>query len=83
MIEFETLEEPKKPNGGKASYYPTNPNFLKVAYKWGLCGFAFNVCKYAIRAGKKPGEPILKDLNKCKDYIETWIELVEEEENGN
>lgn len=32
-----------------------------------------NVIKYAYRAGKKPGEPALKDLGKCLDYLNRAI----------
>lgn len=28
-----------------------------------------NALKYVIRAGNKPGEPIMKDMNKAKDYL--------------
>jgi Protein of unknwon function (DUF3310) len=28
-----------------------------------------NIVKYAVRAGNKPGEPTLKDLDKCQHYL--------------
>lgn len=32
-------------------------------------GLRANVMKYAYRAGKKPGEPAIRDLGKCLDYL--------------
>ena len=31
-----------------------------------------NALKYVIRAGNKPGEPIMKDLDKAKDYLSNF-----------
>ena len=31
-----------------------------------------NAIKYVIRAGNKPGEPIMKDLDKAKDYLSNF-----------
>ncbi len=42
----------------------------------------FNINKYVIRAGKKDGEPEIKDYKKAKVYIEWLIESLEED-NGN
>ena len=36
-----------------------------------------NVVKYVCRAGKKQGEPNLKDLKKAKDYINYEIKRLE------
>lgn len=38
-----------------------------------LDGLTFNIAKYAIRAGRKPGESALKDLGKCMDYLNDAI----------
>lgn len=32
-----------------------------------------NALKYILRAGKKEGEPVDKDLTKALNYIEIWI----------
>lgn len=46
----------------------------KAIRAWGL-GFELgNVVKYVARAGKKPGESRLKDLNKALDYLLDEIE---------
>ncbi len=37
-----------------------------------------NVLKYTIRAGKKPGNDIIRDLQKAKDNLEKWIEIEKE-----
>lgn len=39
-----------------------------------LDGLTYNICKYAIRAGSKIGEPTLKDLKKCEHYLNLAIE---------
>lgn len=35
----------------------------------------FNALKYNVRAGKKPGEPALKDLDKLDSYMDDYILL--------
>ena len=64
--------------GGKDNPYET----IKVAdaLGWGLIGSKFNALKYLMRAGNKDGESELKDLNKCKWYIQHAIELLEGKE---
>lgn len=37
-------------------------------------GLMANVIKYAFRAGRKPGEPAIKDLVKCRNYLDYAIE---------
>ena len=47
---------------------------IKVIEAWGL-GFRLGNCvKYISRAGRKPGKPSLKDLEKAKWYLEREIE---------
>lgn len=64
--------------GGKDNPYET----IKVAdaLGWGLIGSKFNALKYLMRAGNKDGESELKDLNKCKWYVQHAIELLEGKE---
>lgn len=64
--------------GGRDNPYET----IKVAdaLGWGLIGSKFNALKYLMRGGNKGGESELKDLEKCKWYIQHAIELLEGEE---
>lgn len=49
-------------------YMESNPfDWIKISF--------FNAMKYNIRAGKKPGEDLVKDLNKRDDYMEDYIKL--------
>lgn len=65
--------------GGKDNPYET----IKVAdaLGWGLIGSKFNALKYLMRAGNKDGESELKDLEKCKWFIQHAIELLEGKEH--
>lgn len=50
---------------------------IKVIEAWGL-GFCLgNTVKYISRAGKKPGEDLLKDLKKARWYIDREISRLE------
>lgn len=40
-----------------------------------------SVIKYAFRAGRKPGEPALKDLLKCQDFLNDAIRRERERES--
>ena len=64
-------------------HYPQGGvDFMDKALKWGWYdAYRFNICKYGMRAGLKEGEPILKDLRKCKDYIDRWIKHEEDKQN--
>ena len=64
--------------GGRDNPYET----IKVAdaLGWGLIGSKFNALKYLMRGGNKGGESELKDLEKCKWYIQHAIELLEGKE---
>lgn len=55
---------------------------IRVIEAWQLGFHLGNVVKYISRAGKKPGESILKDLKKSLWYLQRKIKNVEEEENG-
>lgn len=35
----------------------------------------FNALKYNVRAGRKPNEDLIKDLNKRDDYMEDYIKV--------
>jgi hypothetical protein len=37
--------------------------------------------RYVQRAGRKDGEPILKDLRKAAEYLRRWIEFEELKEH--
>ena len=50
---------------------------IKVIEAWDL-GFCLgNVVKYISRAGKKPGEAMLKDLRKARWYLDREISRIE------
>lgn len=38
-----------------------------------------NILKYVIRAGKKPGQDIVKELTKARDNIDKWLEVLEDD----
>ena len=43
------------------------------------CPLVWNACKYLLRLGKKPNEPILHEAKKAKEYLERKIEFLEKE----
>lgn len=45
-----------------------DPEFWKIISNW-------SAIKYYIRAGKKDGESLEKDLGKCKDYVKEYVAL--------
>lgn len=47
-----------------------DPEFWKIVCNW-------SAIKYYIRAGKKDGESLGKDLGKCKDYVKEYVALEE------
>ena len=47
-----------------------DPEFWKNVSNW-------SAIKYYIRAGKKDGESLEKDLGKCKDYVKECVALNE------
>lgn len=47
-----------------------DPEFWKTISTW-------SAIKYYIRAGKKDGESLEKDLGKCKDYVKEYVALEE------
>ena len=47
-----------------------DPDFWKIVSNW-------SAIKYYIRAGKKDGESLEKDLGKCKDYVKEYVALNE------
>lgn len=48
--------------------------------EWGLDFYLGQVVKYVQRAGKKPTEPVLRDLMKARWYLERKIRLLEQAE---
>ena len=49
-------------------------NMENKPFDWIKISF-FNAVKYNVRAGKKPGEDIIKYLNKRDDYMEDYIKI--------
>ena len=68
----ETVDHPAH-YGGRENPYEA----IKVIEAWDL-GFCLgNVVKYISRAGKKPGEAMLKDLKKARWYLDREISRIE------
>lgn len=61
--------------GGKDNVYEA----IKVIEAWGLNFNLGSVLKYVSRAGKKPGEELLKDLEKAEWYVRREIERLSRE----
>lgn len=59
--------------GGKDNPYEA----IKVIRAWGLGFNLGNLVKYVARAGKKPGESMLKDLKKARWYLDDEIKHME------
>lgn len=67
----EAVEHPAHYGGADNQY-----EAIKVIQAWGL-GFELgSALKYIARAGKKPDEPYLKDLEKARFYIQAEIDRV-------
>ncbi len=58
-------------------YTDLKPEPIEVIDGWGLSFCLGNAVKYISRAGKKPGEDKLRDLNKAKWYLDHEIESLE------
>jgi len=70
--EAEAVDHPAH-YGGQDDLYEA----IKVIEAWGL-GFCLgNTVKYLVRAGKKPGEGLLKDLKKARWYLDREIQRLE------
>lgn len=51
---------------------------VEVIQKWNLDFFTGNALKYIARAGRKPSEPEIKDLEKAVWYLQEKIRLLKE-----
>lgn len=68
-----------KPPAGPSYYEGLTPQPIEVIEQWGLGFHAGNVIKYTARAGHKPGNSALSDLNKAKWYLDRLIQLATKE----
>lgn len=68
-VEYEYVDHPEHYQMNDKTYEP-----YKVINAWDLDFNLGSVLKYIARAGKKPGEDVIRDLNKCKEYIDFEIE---------
>ena len=60
-----------------AHYTALKPEPIEVIEAWGL-GFCLgNTVKYIARAGRKPGEDLLKDMRKARWYLDREISTLE------
>lgn len=63
------------------THYQTSKHFdvIDFCYEYSLNFNKGNVIKYIARAGRKEGEPELKDLYKALDYLKREIEYLQQE----
>lgn len=62
-----------------AHYADLEPQPLDVIIAWSLPYCLGNVVKYIARAGRKPGESALDDLQKARVYLDREIERLSQE----
>lgn len=55
---------------------------VHVIREWNLNFNLGNVIKYVMRAGHKPGNPAIEDLQKARDYIDFELETLKAEETN-
>ena len=65
-----------------SDYYGKDNTFepIKVIDYYDLNFSRGNAIKYILRAGNKPGEDVIKDLLKARDYIDHEIEKLQNKE---
>ena len=72
---YDEVEFPEHYNGGGIDVFAfIDANFTHEQRRG---GYAKDVIKYVIRAGKKPGVPALQDYRKAQQYLNKLIELEE------
>ena len=69
---YEIVDHPKHYGGKEAKH-----EAISVIEEWGLGFHLGNVVKYISRAGRKPDQSMIDDLNKAKWYLERFIEKVD------
>ena len=62
-------------------HYQIKPEPLSVIQDWELNFALGNVVKYIARAGRKPGNPALQDLEKAQVYLDREIKRRKENES--
>ena len=70
--DYEIVDHPKHYGGKEAKH-----EAISVIEEWGLGFHLGNVVKYISRAGRKPDQSMVDDLNKAKWYLERFIEKVD------
>lgn len=70
MVPNDMVHHPAHYGGAENQFEP-----LKVIEAWGLCWHLGDCVKYIARAGKKPGNSRLQDLQKARFYLDREIEL--------
>lgn len=73
MSEYNFVNHPSHYNQGKYEA-------IDVIEDWGLNFSLGSAVKYICRAGNKPGESTIKDLQKAAWYVEREIERLKKEE---
>lgn len=54
-------------------YHNGGFDVIDVVQRYGLDFELGNALKYAVRAGKKPGEPAARDWEKAAEYLRRWL----------
>jgi hypothetical protein len=74
------ITDPDHYAGGPSGY---EHQYWDVAYEqWGPSALLAQAMKYIMRAGKKPGEPMLQDVRKAINYLVHLARKLEEAEKS-
>lgn len=66
------------------SHYNSNGiEVIDIIDAYNLDFYKGNIIKYLLRAGKKPAQEELQDLNKCKWYLERLIKNISNNNSNN
>ena len=51
---------------------------IDIAEEFGFINnaYVFNIVKYCVRAGRKPGNSALQDILKAKAYLERYVKYI-------
>lgn len=71
---YEFVDHPEHYGGAEARH-----EAISVIEEWGLGFHLGNVVKYISRAGKKPDQNTISDLQKARWYLDRYIENLENE----
>ena len=72
QVEYEIVDHPQHYGGAEAKH-----EAISVIEEWNLGFHLGNVVKYISRAGKKPDQTTISDLQKARWYLDRYIENLE------